>query len=51
MFLFMNRRGEVAVPKILVFDNEGKVVEHITSYSPLTARRVAKAVARVLGEE
>jgi thiol-disulfide isomerase/thioredoxin len=51
LFQFMNEREEVGVPKILIYERNGKVVEHIISYSPLTARRVARAVARAVDEK
>lgn len=50
LFRFMNERDEVAVPKVLVYDANGKVVTHITSYSIFTARRVAKAVRRAMAQ-
>jgi len=49
-FLFMNQRDEVAVPKILVYDADGQVVEHIISYSFRTSGRVEKAVTRALSK-
>jgi len=49
LFQLMNEREELAVPKILVYDARGNVVEHITSYSFMTRRRLMKAVTRALG--
>jgi thiol-disulfide isomerase/thioredoxin len=41
----MNQKREIGVPKILIFDRSGRLVEHIKSYSPFTNRRVSAAVA------
>lgn len=48
LFQYMNEREEIGVPKILVFDAQGHVVEHITSYSPMTKRRIENAVKRAM---
>lgn len=48
LFQFMNQRDEVGLPKVLIYDGDGKVVEHIVSYSFLSAGRVRKAVRKVL---
>jgi len=48
LFRFMNRRESLGVPKVLVFDARGRVVKHVTSYSPFTWRRIDAAVDRAL---
>jgi thiol-disulfide isomerase/thioredoxin len=48
LFRFMNQRESIGLPKVLVYDAAGNVVEHIITYSPLTRRRVEKAVSRAI---
>lgn len=51
LFLFMNEREEVALPKVLVYDADGGIRAHITSYSFLSAGRIARAVRHAIREE
>ncbi|HYS55343.1 MAG TPA: TlpA disulfide reductase family protein [Thermoanaerobaculia bacterium] len=46
LFQFMNRREQVGVPKLIIYDAAGNVVEHILTYSPFTNRRIESAVSR-----
>jgi thiol-disulfide isomerase/thioredoxin len=46
LFEFMNEQDEPGVPKLLVYDTSGNLVEHILRYSPFTKRRIRKAVRR-----
>ena len=48
VFQFLNRRQDVALPKILVFDRNGRLVDHIKTYSFGTNGRVRKAVEAAL---
>lgn len=48
LFRFMNQRAKVGVPKVLIYDANGNVVEHIVGYNPLTNRRIESAVSRAL---
>lgn len=48
LFQFMNERDEVGLPKVLIYDGKGKVIEHITSYSFLSAGRVKRAVRHAI---
>ena len=48
LFQVMNQRQDVALPKILVFDRSGRLVEHIRTYSFLTGRRISQAVEKAL---
>ena len=48
LFRFMNRREKLGVPKVLIFDVDGRVVKHITSYSFLTRRRISSAVSSAM---
>lgn len=44
LFEFMNEQDEPGVPKLLVYDASGNLVEHILRYGPFTKRRLRKAV-------
>jgi hypothetical protein len=46
----MNRRSDIAMPKLFVFDRAGAVVIYIPRYSPLTGRRLEAAVERMLAD-
>ncbi len=46
LYQVMNQKQEIGVPKILVFDRSGTLVQHFRTYSPLTNRRVSTAVAK-----
>ena len=48
LFQFMNQRERIGVPKVLIYDAAGHVVEHIQTYSPLTNRRIENAVIRAI---
>jgi len=48
LFQFMNQRELVGVPKLLIYDASGGVVEHILTYSPFTNRRIESAVNRAI---
>ena len=48
LFQFMNDRPDVAVPKLFVFDETGRVVTYIPRYSPFTQRKLRAAVKKVL---
>ncbi len=48
LFQFMNQRELVGVPKLLIYDAGGGVVEHILTYSPFTNRRIESAVNRAI---
>ena len=48
LYRLVNDKEEIGVPKIVVFDRSGHVVEHVRTYSPLTNRRVAAAVGRAV---
>jgi len=51
LFEFMNQQDRLGVPKLLFYDSEGNVVEHILRYSPLTKRRIKKAAGRAMAGE
>lgn len=48
VYQFLNHRQDVALPKILVFDRNGRLVDHIKTYSFGTNGRVRKAVEAAL---
>lgn len=48
LFEVMNRRTDVALPKIFVFDGEGNVVSYIPRHSPLTNHKLISAVRKAL---
>jgi thiol-disulfide isomerase/thioredoxin len=51
LFQFMNSRPDVAVPKLFVFDSEGRTVTYIPRYSPLTGRKLESAVKQALSRD
>ncbi|MEA2694477.1 MAG: hypothetical protein QOJ16_3864 [Acidobacteriota bacterium] len=48
LYRFVNARQALAVPKILLFDPQGRVTEYVTSYTFFTNRRIENAVRRML---
>lgn len=49
-FQYMNQRDQLGVPKILVYDARGNVVQHLTKYSWVAMRRIEKAIRRVMND-
>lgn len=47
LFQFMNDRPDIAVPKLFVFDDEGRLAQYIPRYSPFTPGKIRRAVRRV----
>ncbi len=48
LFQFMNSRSDIAVPKLFVFDDDGRLVTSIPRYSPFTRRKLESAVKEAL---
>jgi len=48
LFQFMNRRLDIAVPKLFIFDANGRLVSYIPRYSPLTPHKLKSAVREAL---
>lgn len=48
LFQLMNRRPDIAVPKLFVFDGTGALVRYIPRHSAFTSRKLRSAVARTL---
>jgi thiol-disulfide isomerase/thioredoxin len=48
LFQYMNHRSDIAVPKLFVFDASGKLVAHVTRYSPFTPRKLESAVKEAM---
>jgi thiol-disulfide isomerase/thioredoxin len=48
VYALFNEKTEISLPKTLVFDGEGRLVEYSRSYSPLTSRRIAAAAERAI---
>jgi thiol-disulfide isomerase/thioredoxin len=48
LYEFMNRRTDIAVPKLFVFDGDGSLVTYIPRHSPLTTSKLKSAVARAV---
>lgn len=48
LYEFMNGGGNVAIPKLFIFDADGKVVQYLTSYSPSTARQIQRGAEQVM---
>jgi thiol-disulfide isomerase/thioredoxin len=44
----MTGKSERSVPKVFVFDAEGRLVRSIRSYTPMTMRQVESAVAKTM---
>lgn len=44
VFRFITGRDKISVPKIVIFNREGKIIKFITSYSFLTNRHIENAV-------
>lgn len=51
LFEYMNEQEQPGVPKLLVYDSSGNVVQQILKYSPFTKGRIRKAVGRAMGGE
>jgi thiol-disulfide isomerase/thioredoxin len=48
MFVAYLGRDDDTIPQTLVFGRDGKLVAHISGYSPASSRRLAEAVSRAL---
>jgi thiol-disulfide isomerase/thioredoxin len=48
LFQFMNNRSDIAVPKLFVFDGDGRLVTYIPRYSLSTHRKLKSAVKEAL---
>lgn len=46
LFLRANRARTISLPRILVFGADGRLLEHILSYSPQTGERLRSAVEK-----
>jgi len=44
----MTGQDDVSVPKVFVFAPDGRLVERVTSYTPMTNRRIASAVKKIV---
>lgn len=51
LFQFMNRRPDIAVPKLFVFDAAGHTLAYIPRYSLFTRRKLESAVARAFSHD
>jgi thiol-disulfide isomerase/thioredoxin len=51
VFQFMNRRTDIAVPKLFVFDATGELVAYVPRYSPLTPHKLESAIKKALSRD
>jgi|GEM_PF-3231831 len=47
LYLRANRARTISLPRILVFDAKGQLVEHILNYGPETGERLRSAIAKL----
>jgi hypothetical protein len=48
LYQLMNRRSDIAVPKLFVFAGDGSLVTYIPRHSPLTTSKLKSAVAQAV---